>query len=74
LNEDFRSQSSPRTMDDPTSTGPRSRSVLIVTTIVFVLATIFVAGRLVSRFVILKKGALDDWVMIMAWASTNFAF
>jgi hypothetical protein len=61
-------------MDDNTSTGCRSRCGLIVTTIVFALATILVTGRLVSRFVILKKGALDDWVMIVAWVSTDFPF
>lgn len=44
----------------------RGRSVLVVTTTTFVLATILVIGRLVSRFGILKQHALDDWVIILA--------
>ncbi|KAH6666687.1 MFS transporter-like protein [Halenospora varia] len=45
----------------------RGQSVFIVTTTTFVLATIFVAGRLISRFGILKNRTWDDWFMIVAW-------
>ncbi|KAG9247962.1 putative L-fucose permease [Calycina marina] len=46
----------------------RGKPVFIVTTITFVLATVFVAARLLSRFVILKKRTWDDWVIFLAWA------
>ncbi|PVH80503.1 MFS general substrate transporter [Cadophora sp. DSE1049] len=45
----------------------RGRSVFVVTTITFVLATFFVVARLISRFGILKHKTWDDWVMILAW-------
>ena len=54
-------------MDNVTSPSGRNKSVLVVTTTTFVVATIFVVARLVSRFGILKKGTLDDWVIIVAW-------
>jgi hypothetical protein len=34
-----------------------------------VLASLFVAARLVSRFAILRSRTADDWFMIGAWAS-----
>jgi hypothetical protein len=46
---------------------PRSRTVFIVTTTTFALATIFVISRLISRFVILKNRTADDYWMILAW-------
>lgn len=55
----------------------RGEVVLIVSATTFIIATIFVAGRLVSRFGILKKGTLDDWAIILAWVRTllnNFFF
>jgi hypothetical protein len=54
-------------MDNMKDSQSRDKSVLVVTTTTFVLATIFVVGRLVSRFGILKQHALDDWVIILAW-------
>lgn len=59
-------------MDNVTNPGGRNESVLIVTTTTFVVATIFVVARLVSRFGILKKGTLDDWVIIVAWVRYNY--
>lgn len=57
-------------MENVKNTNSRDRSVLIVSTTTFVIATIFVAGRLVTRFGILKRGTLDDWVIIVAWVRT----
>ena len=45
----------------------RSEVVLVVTTTTFVLATVFVCARLVSRFGILRSRTADDYVMILAW-------
>ena len=47
----------------------RGAAVFIVTTTTFVLASAFVAARLISRFGILKSRTADDWVMIVAWVS-----
>src|SRR4051794_18342898 len=47
----------------------RGRSVFVVTTITFVLASFFVAARLISRFGVLRHRTADDWVMILAWVS-----
>ena len=44
-----------------------SKTVFVVTTVTFVLATVFVVGRLISRFVILKNRTADDWCIILAW-------
>jgi hypothetical protein len=54
-------------MDNAKGASSHGKSVLIVTTTTFVLATIFVAGRLVSRFGILKKRTWDDSVIVVAW-------
>jgi len=40
-----------------------------VTTTTFVLASVFVAARLASRFGVLKSRTADDWFMILAWVS-----
>ncbi|KAF8849314.1 MFS general substrate transporter [Acephala macrosclerotiorum] len=45
----------------------RGESVFIVTTTTFVLATVFVVSRLISRFGILRNRTADDWVIILAW-------
>lgn len=47
----------------------RGRSAFVVTTTTFVLATVFVAARLISRFGVLKSRTADDWVIILAWVS-----
>ncbi|KAG4437240.1 hypothetical protein IFR05_007294 [Cadophora sp. M221] len=55
-------------MSDHERTMPsRGRSVFVVTTVTFVLATFFVAARLISRFGVLRHRTADDWVMILAW-------
>ncbi|PMD44761.1 MFS general substrate transporter [Hyaloscypha variabilis F] len=45
----------------------RGQVVFVVTTATFVLASCFVAARLVSRFAILRSRTADDWFMIVAW-------
>lgn len=45
----------------------RGKAVFIVTTTTFVLASVFVAARLVSRFVVLKSRTADDWCIVLAW-------
>lgn len=49
---------------DVASRGP---SVLIVTIIFLVLATIFVTLRMISRIWLVKKVNADDYVMLFAW-------
>jgi hypothetical protein len=48
----------------------RGQVVFVVTTATFVLASCFVAARLVSRFAILRSRTADDWFMIVAWVSS----
>ncbi len=43
------------------------KAVLVVTTTTFILASVFVLARLVSRFAVLRSRTLDDWFMIVAW-------
>ncbi|CAD6444800.1 4d4500dc-d5f4-4f54-8bcd-c12e6fac5846 [Sclerotinia trifoliorum] len=45
----------------------RSDVVFWVTTITFILASIFVVARLVSRFGILESRSWDDWFIILSW-------
>ncbi|RDL37694.1 MFS general substrate transporter [Venustampulla echinocandica] len=45
----------------------RAEWVFIATTTTFALSTLFVAGRLISRFFILRHRTADDWWMILAW-------
>lgn len=47
----------------------RGEAVFVVTTTTFVLASVFVAARLISRFAILRSQTADDWFMIVAWVS-----
>lgn len=47
----------------------RAPAVLITTVIMLVLATIFVALRMVSRIGIVKKITADDYFMLLAWVS-----
>jgi hypothetical protein len=47
--------------------------VFVVTTTTFVLASVFVTARIISRFAILRSRAVDDWVMIVAWVSRSMA-
>ena len=56
-------------MSGISSPGSRGKVVFIVTTVTFVLASIFVAARLVSRFGIVRNRTADDWFMILAWVS-----
>ncbi|KAK6599339.1 l-fucose permease [Botrytis cinerea] len=49
----------------------RSELVFWVTTITFIITSIFVVARLVSRFGILRKRTPDDWFIIFSWI---FAF
>jgi hypothetical protein len=45
----------------------RSRTVFIGVTVTFILASIFVAARVVSRFAILKHHGWDDFFILLAW-------
>jgi len=45
----------------------RGKAAFIVTTSTFILATLFVVARLISRFGILRHKTADDWVMVLAW-------
>jgi hypothetical protein len=49
----------------------RSETVRIVSAVTLALTTVFVASRLVSRFILVKSRTWDDWFIILAWA---FAF
>ena len=50
---------------------PRGKAVFTVTTTTFVLASVFVFARLISRFAVLKSRTWDDWFIILAWASSE---
>lgn len=45
----------------------RGPAVFAVTTATLVLATIFVAGRLVSRIGIVRHVSWDDYIIVLAW-------
>ncbi len=47
----------------------RAKAVFVVTITTFIAATVFVASRITSRFVVLKRRTADDWWMIAAWVS-----
>ncbi|KAG4436930.1 hypothetical protein IFR05_007581 [Cadophora sp. M221] len=47
--------------------GERSRAIFIAATGSFVLASISAAGRVVSRFVVVKRHGWDDYTFILAW-------
>jgi hypothetical protein len=47
----------------------RHQSVLVVTVTTLVIATIFVAARLVSRLVIVRKITWDDYFIVFGWVS-----
>lgn len=47
----------------------RSKGVFIGVTVTFIIASIFVVARLVSRFVITKYRGRDDYFIILAWVS-----
>lgn len=49
--------------------GDRSRAIFIAVTVSFVIASIFAAGRVVSRFVVVKRHGWDDYTFILAWVS-----
>jgi hypothetical protein len=46
--------------------------VLVVSIIFFVLATVVVALRFVSRLGIVRKVALHDYVILLAWVRKTF--
>jgi hypothetical protein len=51
----------------------RKLPVLMVTIIFFALASVFVALRFVSRLGIVRKVALHDYVMLLAWVRKTSA-
>lgn len=52
----------------------RGPEVLAVTTTVLVIATVFVAARLVSRIAIVRNVTLDDYFIVLAWVSARAPF
>ncbi|KAH7146756.1 hypothetical protein B0J13DRAFT_442026, partial [Dactylonectria estremocensis] len=48
-------------------TDTRSRAVFISVTVTFGIASVFAAGRLISRFGIVKRHGWDDYAFIVAW-------
>ena len=53
-------------------TGPkqgRSRAVFVGVTVTFVLASIFVAARLITRIIITKHRSWDTYCILLAWVS-----
>jgi hypothetical protein len=55
----------------PTSRFPtdRSKSVFIGVLVTFILSSLFVVSRLVSRFRIVKRHGWEDYTIIVAWVS-----
>jgi hypothetical protein len=47
----------------------RSRAVFAGVTVTFILASLFVAARLVARFGIVKRHGWDDYFILLAWVS-----
>jgi hypothetical protein len=47
----------------------RDRAVFIGVTVTFILASLFVAARLVARFGIVKRRGWDDYFILLAWVS-----
>ena len=47
----------------------RSRVVFVGVTVTFILASIFVTARLVTRFGIVKHRGWDDYCIVLAWVS-----
>jgi hypothetical protein len=47
----------------------RRQSVLVVTSATLGIATIFIAARLVSRLVIVRKVTWDDYFIVFGWVS-----
>ncbi|WWC88245.1 uncharacterized protein L201_003151 [Kwoniella dendrophila CBS 6074] len=50
-----------------TSTQDRSNAILVVTIIMTVLATIFVAMRMISKAWVVRKVMWDDYITLLAW-------
>lgn len=48
--------------------------VLTVSIVFFVIATVFVALRFISRIFIVQKVALHDYLMLLAWVPPLFLF
>jgi hypothetical protein len=52
----------------------RRPEILVVSIVFFVLATVFVALRFVSRIWIVRKLALHDYLMLLAWVCLSPSF
>jgi hypothetical protein len=60
-------------LDD--NSGPdHSKGVFIGVTVTFIIASILVVTRLVSRFGIIKHSGKDDYLIILAWVSKLACF
>lgn len=47
----------------------RCRAIFVSVTITFILATIFVAARLITRLYIIKNRGWDNYCILLAWVS-----
>ncbi len=56
---------------DPNGIPTRGPAVLMVTSIMIILSTIFVVLRMISRTAIVRKVSLDDYFIILAWVRKN---
>lgn len=45
----------------------RNSTILIVTTVTVSVATVLIVGRLISRAVIVKHMAFDDYLIVIGW-------
>ena len=45
----------------------RGDSIFTVTLTTIILTTVFVVGRLISRFALVRSRTWDDWFIIVAW-------
>ncbi|KAK3351944.1 major facilitator superfamily domain-containing protein [Neurospora tetraspora] len=50
----------------------RGPAVFVVTTVTICLATLFVAGRMVSRIGIVRRVGWDDYIIVFAWLMAMF--
>lgn len=54
-------------------TDKTSTAIFISVTVTFGIASVFAAGRLISRFGIVKRHGWDDYTFIVAWVSCTHA-
>jgi hypothetical protein len=50
----------------------RRESVLVGSSTTLAIATVFIAARLVSRVLIVRRTAWDDYFIVVAWVRTKY--